>query len=513
MKKIFRLGVFIFIFFLFIFLPQLSAVSELLPPNLEPTISMDFKDADLKDILKLFSIQSGLNFIASEAVQDRRITLYLDRVAIREAMDKIFKANNLSYELDEEAGIFMVKDWGKPQIETITKVFYLRYATVSTSSFKEGMSKQVAVTAAAGIATEGTATGGTATGGTTGKWAVEDDTGITKAVKKILSEYGSVIEDFRTNSLIVTDIPSRMPIIAQVIASLDVSVPQVMLEVEILDVSKNTVDNLGFEFADNPFTLILPGGFVRRGAKFYIGAASDRNQEGGVTLGKTYAHLLDFLSTQTDTKYLARPRILTLNNETAEISITKDEVVGYDETRENDEGVETVTRVYIRSTDLKLTPEGTGVFLRVTPQINPDTDEITLVINPKSSITSPSELSATQSDAEVRSTKSIIKLRDGETVIMGGLIHTDKTVIVKKIPILGDIPLIRMLFRHKDQTRDIERELLVFITPHILKDTNTRLAQTKKVVPFLEREQNTISRIDRQAVINSSLNRFEKRKK
>ena len=501
MKKIFRLGVFIFIFFLFIFLPQLSAVSELLPLNLEPAISMDFKDADLKDILKLFSIQSGLNFIASEAVQDRRLTLYLDRVPIKEAMDKIFKANNLSYELDEEAGIFMVKDWGRPQIETITKVFYLRYATVSSSSFKKEMSKQVVETAAGG-------------GGESGKWAVEDDTGITKAVKKILSEYGSVIEDFRTNSLIVTDIPSRMPIIAQVIASLDVSVPQVMLEVEILDVSKNTVDKLGFEFADNPFTLILPGGFVRRGAGFYIGAASDRNTEGKVTLGNTYAHLLDFLSTQTDTKYLARPRILTLNNETAEISITKDEIVGYKETVNMPEtGPPIITREYIRSTDLKLTKEGTGVFLRVTPQINPDTGEITLVINPKSSITSLSELTSTQSDTEVRSTKSIIKLRDGETVILGGLIHNDKKVIVKKLPILGDIPLIRMLFRSKNQTKDIERELLVFITPHILKDTNTRLAQTKKVVPFLEREQNTISRIDRQAVINSSLNRFEKKKK
>jgi len=130
-------------------------------------------------------------------------------------MDELIKANNLSYELDKESNIFIVKDWGKPQIETVTKVFYLKHATVSSSSLKEEMA-QISPTQAAGGTTATTVL-------QRGKWRIEDDAGIVRAVKKILSGYGSVIEDYRTNSLVITDIPSRMPVITQTIAALDIT--------------------------------------------------------------------------------------------------------------------------------------------------------------------------------------------------------------------------------------------------------------------------------------------------
>lgn len=493
-----RLHIFICLLLL-IFNPlQIWADTKLPYLDLEPEISMDFQDASLKDILKIFSIQSGLNFIASEAVQDRKITLYLDKVALSEAMDKLFKANNLTYELDKESNIFIVKDWGKPQLETITKIFFLKYATVSQSSLTKEK-KIVSCGTTAGTTSSTTA-------GTT-----EGETGITDVVKKILSEYGSLIEDRRTNSLVVTDIPSRMVVIEKTIAALDTPAPLAMLELEMLDVNKDTVDKLGFEFGVNPITLVLPGGFIRRGAEFYIGAKSDKGKEGAVTFGGTYTHLLDYLRTQTDTKYLARPRLLVLNNETAEIAITKDEIVGYNQKIDITDQGSIVTYEYIRSTDLKLTPEGTGVFLRVTPQINPETGEITMVISPKTSVTSTNPIFTSQSDAEVRTTKSIVKVRDGETIILGGLLHRDKRVIVKKLPLLGDIPVIGGLFRHKNMSKDIERELLVFITPHLIKDANIEIAQAK--TPFLEREQNTTSGFNRRLSINNILDKFEKRNK
>jgi len=159
-----------------------------------------------------------------------------------------------------------------------------------------------------------------------------------------------------------------------------------------------------------------------------------------------------------------------------------------------------------------LTKEGVGVYLRVTPQINPDTNEVTMVINPKSSITTTSPIATTQSDAEVRTTKSIVKVKDGETVILGGLIHTDKSVVVKKLPILGDIPFVGALFRHKNQTKDIERELIVFITPHIVRDSlELAQAQAKKANNLPQREQSAASGINRQAIIDKSLNIFEKK--
>lgn len=484
------------------------AKEELPFPDLEKTISMDFQDAGLKNILKVFSIQSGLNFIASEAVQDRKISLYLDKVPIREAMDKIFKANNLTYELDEDANIFIVKDWGKPELETLTKIYTLKYRSVPSANLEKEKNSLMAKT------------------GTTTQ--VSSGVDILTSVKQVLSKEGKITEDIATNSLIITDIPSRFPEIERIIANLDIAQPQVMLEVEILDVSKNVVDKLGFEFGESPFSLILPTSLKE--AEIFMGSVANRKASslvsasaGSVVLGNAYAQALNFLRTETNTKYLARPRLLTLNNETAEISITKDEVVGREDTQTITSGITTTSSVFKRATDLKLTSEGVGIFLRVTPQINLERNEITMVINPKSSVTTQSPLSITQatasqgvnlqSDTEVRTTKSIVKVKDGETVVLGGLFHTDKQVTTKKLPVLGDIPLLGALFRHKNQTRDIERELLVFITPHIIKEIKVEPRRLKKIL-LPEREQSAIvPRTDHQLAINNSLDDFDNKKR
>lgn len=523
MKKTFRLTVVISILSLCLFTPKLNADIKPTFPDQEPEISMDFQDANLKDILKVFSIQAGLNFIASEAVQDRKITLYLDKVPLRMAMDKLFKANNLSYELDQDANIFVVKDWGKLQVETVTRVFYLQYATVSSSSLKEEMSNQIR-SATISFTTGSSGTGGTSTtstgsGGGGGKWKIEDDTGITTAVKKLLSGVGSVIEDFRTNSLVVTDTPSRMAVITQVIAALDVPAPQVILEVEMLDVSRNTVDKLGFNYGTTPFTAVLTGASAATGFPFQSWGKLMSPGSGSLAINagtNNYTITLDFLRSQTDTKFLARPKLLTLNNETAEIRIATSESIGVTTSVTSVEGTGTTTQEPERVE--------TGVILRVTPQINVERGEITMFIYPKvaEAVAGNSFTSAGSNfqfrDPEERSTKSIVRVKDGETVVIGGLIRNELLVQKTQIPILGDLPLIGSLFRHKGGTssspdKNKQRELLIFITPHIIKDTaDIKLAQTKKVM-LPEREQNTTSAGgSRELAINSSLNSFEKKK-
>jgi len=444
-----------------------------------PLISMDFKDASLKDILKAFSIQSGINFIASQEIEDRTVTLYLDKVSVKEAMDKLFKANKLDYEFAEEAKIILVKK-AEPEIETITKIFPLKYHTVPNAKIKKDVESNLGAGGAGGAGD------------------------IVASIEKLLSQVGKITEDTRSNSLIITDVPSRFPLIEQVLPKLDVPQPQAMFEVEILDVSKNLVDNLGFNFGNNPLTLILPGEFAHKGARFFIGDLSKRggNQwgkpnesslAGSVILGNTYAGLLDLLRTDTDTRTLARPRILTLNNESAEIMIKTDEVVG----RKREEETETHTVTY------EAERAETGVSLRVTPQINLETSEITMFIYPSvkdaanSGITD--ELGQAYKNIEERGTKSIVRVKDGDTVIIGGLIRKQFTQTISKVPVLGDIPILGTLFRHKSKDKDIDRELLVFITPHIIKEAARQLA--KEEIPTKE------ARLSR---IESTLNRFEK---
>lgn len=515
MRNKFKL--FIILMFFFSCAPGIINAQEIPQVDLTKTISMDFQDANLKDVFKIFSIQSGLNFIASEAVQNRTITLFLDKVAVKDAMDKIFKANNLTYEMDKETNIFYVKDWGKPEIETITRVYYLKYRSVPRSRIEKERSNI--------LSTVGT--------GSSGDTSIsnEDSGGLVSILKQVLSKDGKVVDDVSTNSLIITDVPSRFADIEKVITSLDIVQPQIILDVEILDVSKDAVDKIGIDWPETFAKFDVTGARLTSFPFGGLGSLSyqhiDRSmgpektaggwenvtwpeKQFGPTIMTLFGTelLLKFLETKEDTRYLARPRLLTMNNETAEISITKDELVGKNVTVDYTSTGRTEKTEYIRSTDLKLTSEGTGVYLRVTPFINLENREIVMVINPKSSVTAPSTIDATQSDAELRSTKSLVKIKDGETVILGGLIHKEKKVTEKKLKFLGDIPVFGALFRSKEKATDIERELLIFITPRIVKEGKGGFARTEQPV-ILDKTKGESAR---GAVINEYLDKFDKEK-
>lgn len=475
----------------------------------DQTISMDLQEANLRDILKIFSIQSGLNFIASEAVENKKITLYLDKVPIKLAMDKLFDTNKLTYEFDEDAGIFVVRG-REEDVDLVTEVFKLKHRSLSTSN----MEKQ-----RTGMFT-GSLT--SASGGQAGT-AAADISDIKSMIQQMLSSVGKVSEDNKTNSIIVTDVPNRFPQIRSLIAALDVPQSQVMLDVEMLDVRKDLVDKLGFNFGNNPI-MNLGMSLGSKEIAFPFSTASFKGSGG--TLARTAGNLdfysgtnmwsvtFDLLKKDTSTKLLARPRIMTLNYETAEIGITKDEIVS--RTEEIDEETGDRTYTYERASSLSLTPEGIGVFLRVTPMINEETGEVVLVVNPKSSTTTQSAGSVEYNlDPEVRASKSIIKIRDGETVVIGGLIKLEKEVIKTKIPVLGDIPILGMAFRGKDQSQNEERELLVFITPHIVKDQAAPLSQRRgpRAPTGANRQRsqaNKVTLFTRHEAVNTALNNLDR---
>jgi len=362
----------------------------------------------------------------------------------------------------------------------------------------------------------------------TANTAAAEISDLKTTIQQMLSSIGKVSEDNKTNSLIVTDVPSRFPQVRALIAALDVPQPQVMLDVEMLDVSKDLVDKLGFNFSNGSImnlSMTMASkkiAFPFNTADFKGSSASQLTRTAGnLAFGGNFATSFDLLKKDITTKLLARPRILTLNNETAEIGITKDEIVS--RTKEETEDASGNTQydwTYDRASTLSLTPEGIGVFLRVTPMINEDTGEIILVVNPKSSSTSQSAAVGDGTeynlDPEVRASKSIIKVRDGETVVLGGLIKTETDITKTKVPVLGDIPVLGMLFRGKDQSKNIERELLVFITPHIMKDEASPLSSRKKAkVPTSQNRQrsqaNKVTLFTRHEAVNTALNNFDDR--
>src|SRR3989338_2360152 len=424
-------------------------------------ISMDFQDANLKTVLKIFSQQSGLNFVASQNVQDRTVTIYFDNVTVEDALTHIMNANNLTYEQKPGSNIFIVKESGRPAVETITKIYELKYAQLSSPP------------------SEGNEAGRD----------TELEAQILSVLRGIMSTNGKIVADKRSNSLIITDVPSQFVIIEEVISRLDVRTPQVIIEAEILETTTTVADRLGLDwtgtfgvYSGPVHNTIWPlrGEFGRDNS-----SGENISATGSVDLSGMGVTLKAILGSS-DTKILARPKVMTLNNETAIIELTAKTAVASITSSSGIGGAQATTTSAERL--------NTGITLEVTPQINKD-GYITMHIEPTVIIPVLSKFfttsTATQQkfvDPQTRRTNTTVMVKDGETIIIGGLISKEDTHSFEKIPFLGDLPLLGSAFRYKATDKD-DKELLIFITPHIVKegvyalgDTTEREQERPKVI-------------------------------
>jgi type II secretory pathway component GspD/PulD (secretin) len=453
---------------------QDNVLGDYLLSSVKKNVSLEFEEANLLDVLKMFSQYTSLNFVSTEMVKSRTLTLYMEDVPIREAMNVIFKANNLTYDYYPEANIFVVKEMGKPSIDVDTKVYRLKYARVSGSKFQSEVDS---------------ITGGSSTGA------------IKSAIERILSEYGKIVEDPVTNSIIVTDVPVQFPRIDKVVAELDIAPQKVLIEVEMIDVNKQVIDESGVTFGSGADTggfrtafTIFPGGISSDSENTYASGSYRFDsppspwRQGSMVFN--FAPAFQAIFSDSTTKILARPKILTLSGETAEIGIVTDAVVGTTSEKSEEQG----TTVSISAERAE-----TGVTLRVTPVVNAGTEEITMVLQPTVKDTSDSafqdENANTFINIEESSTKSVLRLRAGQTILIGGLIRDKFTDASEGIPYLKDIPFLGKLFGGSDKNTQ-ERELLVFLTPHIVDDGDTMLVK-KESIPYREQKnsfkQKTVS--------------------
>lgn len=475
---------------------NIDTSSPFIYPGYSKKISMNFQDADLANVLKIFSEQSNLNLVTAESVASKKITVYLDNVPVEQALEQILRANGLTYELQAESNIYIVKPLAKPQTEIITRVYPLKYATIDKAKMRKTLKIKIDDEQ---LEKESNSQGGGA----------EEGQGISGAVKALLTPQGKVVEDPRTNSLIVSDIASNFKNIELTIARLDVPVPQILIEVEMLEITKETSDTVGIKIGSTPLSFtggerdhIYPWDQNDRLAKGYV--FEEAEYRVGTIDASGLSATLQFLRTQSDTKNLARPKILTLNNEPAQIKIVTDEAIGLKVST-------TSTSTTSSATTQEAERSETGVSLTVTPQANFVTDEITMAIIPTVTIarTGATFGSSTFRDPEERGTQSILKVKSGETIVIGGLMRDDTSKTVTKVPVLGDIPLVGAAFRHKSESIK-ERELIIFITPHIIKEPPPKSKTPEIAVKEITREQDLPLR--RQENINQALSTLENEK-
>lgn len=476
-------------------------------------LSMEFQDASLRDVLKIFSEQTGINVIATSGVGNTPITLYLREVRVLDALDQILGAANMTYERAQDSDIYVVKPKGRDPSRVITRVYRLKYARVSESVLAMAATAFAARTpfeATLESSSSGGSSGGggeSASGGTTGgTQAGASGKGIDTVLKNLLTGEGKLVVDSRTNSLIVTDVPENFPRIEAALAALDVRTKQILVDAEIVETSLDKLKDLGFEWGTgSEGDLINFTGGAGRSTRFPLGWLGNRAPSGPTAFGTNtismaaFDGVLQALQLDTDTKILARPKVLTLDNESAIIRLTSDETIGF--TSGSQATTETVTSEPERTM--------TGVVLVVTPQINDD-GYITMIVEPAVTKTVASKITAPEGstdtrDPKTRSSRSLVRIRSGDTLVVGGLIDRSDEKTVRRVPILSGIPVLGGAFKNTE-INDTASELIVFVTPRVLDEGyTTKMASAGS--PFGARAQEAVG--GTQDLIEQTLNRLE----
>jgi general secretion pathway protein D len=303
-----------------------------------------------------------------------------------------------------------------------------------------------------------------------------------------------------TQSLVITASPQDFVTLKKVIETLDVPRDQVFVEAVIMEIAINRDSSFGTSFISTPNGIALPS--ANKSLDAVLGAGNPLGL-GGLVLGfksgasreftvgsgtaaqtiqvNTVNGLIDLILGNTDSNVVATPQLIALDNQAAEITIS--------DTIPEPTGATTVNNV---TTNGGFTQKEAALKLKVTPQINKGSDFVKLDIEQQlenfTSALVPQQLQGVTQGKSKRETKTSVIVENEDTVVISGLMKDATDEVTKKIPILGDIPLLGWLFKNK-KTRSSKTNLLVFITPRIIKQYDSirkilesRLAQRDEFV-------------------------------
>lgn len=280
----------------------------------------------------------------------------------------------------------------------------------------------------------------------------------------------SVVAEPNTNSLIISAPPEYSEMVGQLISELDQAPLQVLIEAIVAEVSLNAEQKLGLEWT---WTEKNHLGQANTTGTFSTDFGLASQTSGGFrysVAGQTLNTLLYALATDSNVSILSTPRIFTSNNRPAEINIST-QTPYVSTVRTSD-----VTAAQTYSVDYV----DVGVILQVTPQIAPDGTVTMQVVQEANELLGYQPFGANVSAPIVaqRTAQATIMAADGQTIILGGIIRDNKTRVIKKVPLLGDLPLIGNLFRSTDVTKE-KSELIVFLTPKVVRTKEEAAALTE----------------------------------
>lgn len=471
------------------------------PSALDKKVSIRVSNVPISTFLNSITTQAKINFIMGDEFTNKKVTASLTQVTVREALDTLLRVNGLTYQRIGKSDSYVVTKRSNDAPDTITKVYTLSYISLQgIGSASKELSSVMPQNSSSKTSSSSKSTSSTTTGSNSQSSSGGAPSGaaeITGIIKSMLSPVGRIAVDARTNKLIVTDVAEVFPQIESILAELDIKPPQILIEAQIVEVSKTSGLDLGFKYGGSGGTLltmvspqrIVDLDYIKgkdlSGWHYIFPSSTDGTSSGGNggtggtgssggtgtegSTGSNRTGLLDFgafnivlssLLTRGEAKYLGKPKIVTLNNQTAIITTSTDATVGM---TTDISGGDSQTAIRTTTAERKTV----GLILEVTPQVNRE-GYVTLFVKPSYSDLVSSGFDGTK-DTTARAATTLVRVKNGQTVVIGGLLTSRETEQTRKVPLLGDIPLLGWLFTNKTTSKSTT-DLVIFITPTVLAE-------------------------------------------
>ncbi len=402
-----------------------------LQANFQKPITLQFRDANLKMVLESISKTAGINILLDKDVRaDLKTTIFVKGTSVADTIDLILMQNQLEKKVLSDNTIFIY-----PNIPAKTK----DYQDLKVRSFH----------------------------------LVNADAKQMETMIKAILKTKDLSIHAKTNSLIMRDTPEAIRLAEKIIADQDIAEPEVMLEVEVLEVSHTLLTELGIRYPDQMTLapLIVDPATGAPKTDVTLGDLGQRTRNNllvsPVPTLTLNAHLDD-----SDTDVLASPRIRARNHEKAKIHIGDRVPVLTNSVTPVSTGTPVVTGS-VQYIDV-------GLKLEVEPDIHPDGEvgikvsmEVSNIVN---QVTNPVSGSVAY-QIGTRTAATVLRLRDGETQVLAGLIDDEDRRAANRIPGLGEMPVLGRLFstHHNDRKKS---EIVLSITPRLVGRTRLQEAHT-----------------------------------
>ena len=432
----------------------------------EASVTMNIVDSEVREVLTSLASIGGVNIVADDSVNGK-ITVQLAGVSFQEALDIITKTKGLQYQTIGNTIIVGTKNnmsAGFGQLH----VFHLKFANpddvVNAAKLALGL----------GGSTESSSTENSTQTTTTSNTNSTTSNNDGKTTAEIS---GNLTVDKATNSLLFYGTASEAQKVRAVLDQIDIPYEQVSLEAQVMSINKTDSKNLGIEwewskapqsyeeYTPEKITIDGTTGRITSTEPAEITRASSFNKgtTGGIiSFGRSpdglpyefyYAAKINALINNGKANILSKPKITTINGKEATINIGGEVPIP---TLTVSDNTTTTTYEY----------KETGIILKYTPRVNDD-GYITAKIH--------TEVSTPTYDADAkayrfnkRSADTQVRLKDGETMVIGGLIGSDESKVMSKIPFLGDLPILGRFFSNVNNSKN-ESEVIIFVTARIVK--------------------------------------------